>query len=150
VLFSPQQIGILVLQKRIKELTRAHIPIIGSYFDQKLIYDWGVCDSLSSRVICEIIKKDTAKVTHLDILAWKDSDNLWKQRSSCISFVKIARFGQHTDTILRIAQTCVKNNERFVQLGTGYAVVPVFSHCKLTKVISGGYCENYSSQNQSK
>lgn len=53
---------------------------------------------------------------------WKDADNLWQQRSSCVSFVKLARFGEHNDVILDICATTVKNSERFVQLGTGWVL----------------------------
>jgi len=101
------------------------------------------------------MKLDKENVTHLDILAWKDSENIWKKRSSCVSFVKIARHGKHTDTILKIADTCVKHKERFVQLGNGYVFsVIVYVEepqtdywtfvcvVELFEFISGGYWEN--------
>jgi len=36
--------------------------------------------------------------------------------------VKLARFGNHTDQIIKISSTCVKSTERFVQLGNGWVL----------------------------
>ena len=45
--------------------------------------------------------------------------NPWRQRAACVSFVGVARFGEFNELILTIASECIKNDYRFVQLGTG-------------------------------
>ena len=84
------------------------------------VYDWGNCDGLSSQVICELIKRD-ANLAEI-LRKWKDSDNLWQQRSACVSFVKIAKKGELNDLIIDICSTTVQNSERFAQLGTGWVL----------------------------
>lgn len=44
-------------------------------------------DGFSGKVVYEMIKRDKsiAKVVE----RWKDSSNLWLQRASCVSFVKV-------------------------------------------------------------
>ena len=85
------------------------------------VYDWGTCDVLSSKVICELIKLNPTLVAPL-VQQWKSSPKLWRQRAACVSFVKIARHGQHNQTIINICETCVQNQERFVQLGCGWVL----------------------------
>jgi 3-methyladenine DNA glycosylase AlkD len=89
-------------------------------FQGEHIYDWGTCDSFSSKVIAELIKKDKS-ITFI-IKQWKDSSNCWQQRSSCVSFVKLARFGEFNETIIEIVSKTINNNYRFVQLGTGWVL----------------------------
>ena len=111
------------------------------------------CDSLSSKVIAEMIKKDNTVATQ--IVSWKDSScikpafrfssfiffyflffclfccsllfspllrhyqYMWRRRSSCVSFVKLARHGKYDKEVIEICSACVKSKERFVQLGVG-------------------------------
>ncbi|KAL9653709.1 hypothetical protein ABK040_014655 [Willaertia magna] len=74
-------------------------------FKQEHVYDWATCDTLSSTVICELIKRDENLAKLLK--SWKDSSNLWQQRSSCVSFVKIARHGEFNDLIFDICKSTV-------------------------------------------
>ncbi|KAG2389640.1 hypothetical protein C9374_014200 [Naegleria lovaniensis] len=89
-------------------------------FQDEHIYDWGTCDTLSSQVICELIKRDSSLGSIVQ--QWKDSSNIWQQRSACVSFVKIAKHGEFNDIIFDICSTTVQNKERFVQLGTGWVL----------------------------
>eukprot|EP01080_Neovahlkampfia_damariscottae_P000846 gene846-9095_t len=114
-----KQFGISILNKIAKTLTREDIPKIESVIEES-VYDWATCDTLASRVIHEMIVKDP-KIVEL-IKKWKDSDNLWVQRASCVSFVKLARTGEYKQDILEISESCVKSNERFVQLGNGWVL----------------------------
>jgi len=119
-----KEFGIQILSKNVKSLTTEHIPTLEKLFDD--IYDWGTCDNFSSKVIGEMIKKDPDVVPL--IVPWKDSDNLWKQRSSCVSFLKTAKQGKYKETIFDICDTCVKSSERFVQLGNGWILREVGVH----------------------
>jgi len=49
--------------------------------------------------------------------------------------VKLARFGDHTQSIIEICETCVKSPERFVQLGNGW-VLRELSRADLNLVVS--------------
>jgi len=82
------------------------------------VNNWGVCDSLSSKILSEMIRKDK-KFADM-IYLWKDDENIWVKRACCVTFVKIARDGNCGDMIIDIALTCLKNKERFVQLGIGW------------------------------
>lgn len=83
---------------------------------------WATCDALSSKVIRHMIDKDKTNKYALIVKEWKDSDNIWIQRSSCVSFVCLARHGKYNDTIIEICSQCIKNDERFVQLGVGWVL----------------------------
>lgn len=147
--FEEKYLSILILNKNIKKLSKDHIPTFEEALD-KDIYDWATCDTFSSRVICEMMKKDQEIVKLVE--KWKDAKSIWRQRSSCVSFVKIARHGTHKDTIINICETTVKNQESlfknfkflgFVQLGTGWVLREVSTN-DLERVIEF-IKENYES-----
>jgi len=146
--------AVSVLAKNVKQLDSSHMTEFGTYFDGGHIFDWATCDTLSSRVIAEMVRnesgtgKKTKKQQKQDtenakkarsaivsvLVSWKDSESVWKKRSSCVSFVKLARFGDFTEDIIEICTTCVKSEERFVQLGNGW-VLRELSRANLKLVI---------------
>lgn len=78
------------------------------------------------------LKPELAQV----MLDWsKDETFKWRQRSACVSFVKIARFGKHNEVIYKIATNCIKNQYRFTQLGVGW-MLRELSLADLTGVIA--------------
>lgn len=93
------------------------LQIIRNILD-KYVYDWGTCDSISGKIVGRILKihPEYSKI----VFTWKNSEHLWTKRAACVSFVPVARFGKHNRTIKEIALTCVKSEERFVQLGCGW------------------------------
>jgi len=114
-----KQMGIHVLKTKLPSLKKSHFKHFEKIFDEH-VYDWGTCDSFSSKVLCEVMKRDhsVAKVLH----QWRNADNIWRKRASCVSFVKIARFGNFNQEIIEICSECVKSEERFVQLGVGWVL----------------------------
>jgi len=119
---------------------------------------WATCDTISSKVFSEMVKieeKNSAKKgktksengiplsTVPILISWKDSANYWQQRASCVSFVKLAKTGKYTNSIMEICKTCVKSPERFVQLGNGWVLREV-SVIDLGLVV-GFIQENYNS-----
>jgi 3-methyladenine DNA glycosylase AlkD len=59
------------------------------------------------------------------IAAWKDAENLWQRRASCIPFVTLAKQGDRvfpgfTDLILEVGETVVRSDERFSQTAVGW------------------------------
>eukprot|EP01084_Bolivina_argentea_P172706 299143_1 len=83
---------------------------------------WATCDGLSSKVIRHMISNDKTNKYALIIKEWKNSDCIWIQRCSCVSFVCLARHGNYNNIIIEICTQCIKNNERFVQLGVGWVL----------------------------
>lgn len=110
-----------ILQSKTHKLNIEDLKFVEKLFDEKLAYDWGTVDCLSSKVVTSIIKNENEKsIEHL--LEWSKSENLWKKRASCVSFVKIARFGKHNDTIIQICKNTFQSPERFAQLGAGWVL----------------------------
>jgi len=95
------------------------IRVLGDLIE-KHVRDWATCDGLSSQVIRKLIASDPQKAE--EIKAWSPCSNDWKQRASCVSFVCLARHGQHNDLILQIAHEVIQNPARFPQLGTGWVL----------------------------
>jgi len=116
-----KRIAIMLLRKDVKLLKRSHLPLFAQWIDA-YIYDWGTSDSLSS-VLSDMLKRSSdADEIAKDISEWKNASSLWRQRSSCVSFATIAKHGNYNDLIENICATCVKNPERFVQLGVGWVL----------------------------
>eukprot|EP01103_Thecamoeba_quadrilineata_P017686 TRINITY_DN6388_c0_g1_i1.p1 TRINITY_DN6388_c0_g1~~TRINITY_DN6388_c0_g1_i1.p1 ORF type:complete len:250 (+),score=49.04 TRINITY_DN6388_c0_g1_i1:52-801(+) len=113
-----KSIGTLFLAKKKKKLGKEEVLFVGRLYDDGKIYDWGTSDSVSSRILAEALRNDK-KLAQI-FVDWRDSPNLWKQRASCVTFVKHARFGGFNKEIFDIASVCISSQERFVQLGVGW------------------------------
>ena len=87
---------------------------------ERNVRDWATCDALSSQVLRKLIAKDSTLAER--VRPWCQSSNGWKQRASCVSFVCLARHGEHNELILDIASHVVRNSERFPQLGVGWVL----------------------------
>jgi len=82
---------------------------------------WATCDGISKILRLLIKQYDHSCVSILK--EWKsESKHIWVQRAACVSFVCLARHGNYDDVIMEIVSECVKNNERFVQLGVGWVL----------------------------
>jgi len=117
--WEEKEMGVQLLNKNISFLNKTHVSHLGELIDTS-VNNWGVCDNLCGKVLFEMIKRNN-EITEL-LREWKDSPNMWRQRASCVSFVKLARFGKHNQIIYDICASCVKSPERFVQLGNGWVL----------------------------
>lgn len=104
------------------------IETLGTFIDN-YVNDWATCDGLSSQVIRKLIalddrtKYNSTERFATKVQSWCTSTNGdWKQRSSCISFVCLARHGNYNDIILNIATNIIQNQNRFPQLGVGWVL----------------------------
>jgi 3-methyladenine DNA glycosylase AlkD len=114
-----------VLNKKPFSLNSADLEFLGKdVFDAQLAYDWGTVDTLCGKVIHFILVNDgnnSNSPVNQTLLQWaRQTDLPWKQRASCVAYVKLAKHGNHTDIIMEIAQSCISNQHRFVQLGCGW------------------------------
>ena len=100
-------------------MTLQHVKELETVIDEH-VYDWATCDMLSSTVIRYVVNEDE-NVAKL-MLKWSTAECIWRQRSSCVSFVVLAKHGNHNDVILKICSNCVTSEERFVQLGVGWVL----------------------------
>jgi 3-methyladenine DNA glycosylase AlkD len=117
-----------VLDKKPSKLGLEDVVFLGKeIFEANHAYDWGTVDTLCGKVIHFALINDgdnsQSGVSKM-LKSWSHSQfaNLWQQRASCVAFVKLARHGRHTDAIMSIVENCVKNPERFVQLGAGWVL----------------------------
>lgn len=112
-----KKFGVMLLQKNLKYLNAQHISEIADVIENH-VYDWATCDGLSGSLIGKMIRRDPSlsKSTY----AWRNSSNLWLQRSSCLVYLPTARLGNHNEQIIKTCKVCVQNSERFVQLGVGW------------------------------
>ncbi len=114
-----KKFGVLLLQKNLKHLNAQHISEIADVIENH-VNDWATCDGLAGSLIGKMIRRDPtlSKSTY----AWRNSSNLWLQRSSCLVYLPTARFGIHNEQIIKTCRVCVKNSKRFVQLGVGWVL----------------------------
>jgi len=106
-----------------KALQSEDLAQIEDLFDRRVIHDWGICDSFSTRVIRHLITADSSLARR--VAAWRNSDYLWKIRASMIPFVVLAKRGDENfkgfmNLQFETCAYCIKNDERFIQLATGW------------------------------
>jgi 3-methyladenine DNA glycosylase AlkD len=104
----------------------ADLPLFASFFDQGAIQEWNTCDWFCVKVLNPLIKQH-GQPCALAIMDWCHAENLWRKRASVVSFVNIAKRGNHnfpefTPLLLQTCATVVQVPERFAQTGTGWAL----------------------------
>ena len=95
------------------------IETLGGFLERH-VRDWATCDTISSQVVRKLIARRPEFAA--DVQEWCTSSNDWKQRASCVSFVCLAKHGEHDNVILDIAGHVVRNRNRFPQLGVGWVL----------------------------
>lgn len=133
-----------IFEKKKEEIFLNYLFKIFETFFSQWIFGWALTDTLSS-FLSDILKLEPEIVSDI-LLNWsEDSTSEWKQRASCVSFVKVARFGKHDEKILKISENVLNSNSssRWVQLGNGW-MLRELSLSSLKKV------ENFLKKNYSK
>lgn len=114
-----RQIGQIVLERVVKKLAPMDVvKRLEPIFDEH-VRDWATCDALAGRVLRRCLVDDDARTR---IVAWSKAKNTWRQRGSAVAFVNEAKHGKYDDDIVTVCERIVKTNERFVQLGCGWAL----------------------------
>jgi 3-methyladenine DNA glycosylase AlkD len=113
-----RQIALIVLGPLVKKLPDALLDSIEEIFDEH-VRDWATCDGLCSQVLRPMLVRPAARKR---IKSFSRASNLWRQRASAVAFVNEARHGLYDDDIIEVCSRIVKNPERFVQLGCGWAL----------------------------
>ncbi|MCG9129243.1 DNA alkylation repair protein [Candidatus Poribacteria bacterium] len=88
-------------------------------FEQDYIYDWSVCDWLSTRVLRNMIKFNGIECANA-ITAWNIAKNVWQARCSVVAFTNINKDGQYTPLILKSNAILIQREERFAKTAVGW------------------------------
>lgn len=118
-MFEEKQIAVIVLNRHAHALPGDFIRQLEPVFDRN-VYDWATCDMLCGRVLYLLIKRSSAELRR--VVGWSKAKYLWRQRASAVTFVKVARFGQHDEEVIAVCDRVLRNPERFAQLGAGWAL----------------------------
>jgi 3-methyladenine DNA glycosylase AlkD len=119
--------GIVLLQEQLipqGAIEQTHLPRFAQVFQSGAIADWSTCDWFCMRVLNLLVKREGEACARA-ISTWKDAENLWQQRASCIPFVTLAKQGDEffpgfTDLLLTVGETVVRSEERFSQTAVGW------------------------------
>lgn len=121
--FEEKYYAIILLESNKNRLEKKHLPFFKKVFEEN-VNNWGICDVLSGKAVYWIVKKQPESAQ--EIVKWKDSPKNWVKRASTIVFVKLGKIGKHTKQILTVCDTTLNTKDRFVQLGTGWALRECF------------------------
>jgi 3-methyladenine DNA glycosylase AlkD len=122
--------GTLILQevllKRKLLQWETDLPKFAELFDAGYIKDWNTCDWFCVKVLNPLIKQQ-GKLCATAVMAWCNAENLWRKRASVVSFVNLAKQGDHnfpnfTKLLLNTCAVVIQSPERFAQTGTGWAL----------------------------
>lgn len=119
-------LGMMIYGKVYKEIEIYYIEkTIKSFFVEKFIVDWAMTDS----ICCKFLKYwgTISKENTLVLSKWKNEENIWLKRASCVSFVNRAKHGDKPpnfdgflDILFEICRRVIECQERFAQLGCGW------------------------------
>ena len=121
-----KSIGMMIYGKIFKEIDKNYIDTkVKSFFLEKNIVGWAMCDSLCGKFLrhWSLLSRENT----LFLSEWRNEENLWLKRASCVSFVTRAKHGDKppnfegfTEILFQICNKVVECPERFAQLGCGW------------------------------
>lgn len=94
------------------------------WLDRMLGYfgSWSTVDDFCVDVLRPVLLKHPRQTLAL-LKRWNKSKNMWKRRASVVAFVrKIGESGKFTDTVLRLCNNLIWDDEDLVQKGVGWAL----------------------------
>jgi len=94
-------------------------------FDEKLIYDWNICDWFCVRVLSPTIKlygNDAA----LQISLWRDEEYLWNARASVVAFIGLTDTPVYYNHIRKNCETLIQRSERFGKTSVGWILHDIY------------------------
>jgi len=100
---------------------RETIDLISSWFDNRFIADWNVCDWLCVRILTPMLD-DWTKRTLAALKKWNKSNNLWKARASLVPFAQCKTIAQHEAVIEKFSAELIKRDERFCKTAVGWVL----------------------------
>lgn len=113
-------VGVELLYRARKRLPDDVVDALAQLFDDGYVKEWATCDGLSGRVLRHLVVRDVALKKR--VVAWSKAKNDWRQRASAVAFVNEAKHGAYDDDVIEVCSRIVKNPDRFVQLGCGWAL----------------------------
>ena len=94
-------------------------------FDEKLIYDWNICDWFCVRVLSLTIEKygpDAAQI----VSSWRHEEYLWNARASVVAFIGITSSQEYYKHIKANCLTLIQREERFAKTSVGWILHDIY------------------------
>lgn len=117
--------GLFIFDKMPKMIYKHDIVRIENLFKEGKLVGWGCSDGVSSYVFKHWVTGNMDNARY--ICEWRNSDCLWLQRASCVTFINLAKYGDNTPNfpgfmkmLDQVCEKTIQNPERFAQLGTGW------------------------------
>ena len=118
--------GWLIFEKFTKgEIDLDDIKKIEELFKNGTLVGWANTDSISGSIFRPWTLGNIENTRY--VCEWMNSDCIWLQRASCVTFITLAKKGDKEpnfdgfiDMLLKTCGKTIQNQERFVQLGTGW------------------------------
>ncbi|MHA1989902.1 MAG: DNA alkylation repair protein [Candidatus Hodarchaeales archaeon] len=97
---------------------------ISTFFN--IIDNWPHCDSLCLKVIHFILEKHRKFWSELTD-HWIISDNRWLQRAALVSFTKMARKKDISDTVVKLVNQVITEDDKMIQKAIGWLLKESYS-----------------------
>ncbi len=118
-------IGMMLFDRMKKHVTHDDVKRIEKLFKDGTLVGWANTDTVCGYIFKHWVTGNVDNMKY--VCGWKNSDCLWLQRASCVTFVTLAKHGDKapnfTGFMKMLDETCertIQNQERFAQLGTGW------------------------------
>ena len=119
--------GVLLLQNYLFDKVSLEYMIkqYDTIFQEKLIYDWNICDWFCVRVLTNTIKKYDIDAVNI-ISSWRSDKYLWKARASVVAFIGLTKDDKYYPHIFENCNILIKREERFAKTAVGWILHDIY------------------------
>jgi 3-methyladenine DNA glycosylase AlkD len=80
--------------------------------------NWALVDNLAPSVVAPLVKAHPEAIP--EVVGWTASSNMWLRRGAAVTFVPLARRGQHLDTVYDVARRLLGDREDLMHKAVGW------------------------------
>jgi 3-methyladenine DNA glycosylase AlkD len=80
--------------------------------------NWALVDTLAPLVVAPLVSTHPAALP--EVVRWTGSSNMWLRRGAAVTFVPLARRGQHLDTAYEVARRLLGDGEDLMHKAVGW------------------------------
>ena len=113
-----KMVGVLLLGRYRETFTKGLLAAVRGWILAGRFSNWAAIDGLTPTVVTPLVVKYPDLIPR--IIRWTRSRNMWLRRAAAVTFVPLARKGQHLDHAYAVVQDLLSDENDLIHKATGW------------------------------
>lgn len=110
--------GVFLLQRYRGDFGKPLLPVIRSWIARGLCANWAIIDALCGALLTPLVARFPETIPRVS--RWRRSRNPWLRRAAAVTFVPLARKGEHLDVAYDVVQALFGDRDDLMHKACGW------------------------------